>query len=111
MANKGKKAVPPTVTVKQGVPTPRHTEEAWVVRVNGEVVQAYPLTEDGKRAALRHKDRALADWRAAQREPRSAAACQSFGAAYGGPTAPASEIPFADYAAHTDAATRAKDLL
>lgn len=64
------KEQPPTVTVKLGVPTPRHTEEVWVVRVNGEVADAYANDDNGHRAALRHRDRLLADWKAARKQRR-----------------------------------------
>lgn len=68
MANQGKKATPPTVTVKLGTPSPRHFEQAWVVRVNGEVVEAYPADDAGKRAALRKRDNVLAAWKSRQRK-------------------------------------------
>lgn len=60
---KTKKPAPPTVTVKPGVKHPADEVTSWVVRVNGEIVEAYPYTPDGKRAAMRHRDNVLADWK------------------------------------------------
>lgn len=62
-----KKAVAPVVTVKRGAPSPRHGGDAWVVRVDGEVLEAYPSDDAGHRAALRRRDAVLAEWKAAQR--------------------------------------------
>jgi hypothetical protein len=67
MADKSKKAAPPTVTVKLGVKHPADEVMAWVVRYNGDIVEAYPNTPDGKRAALRHRDSLVATWKYEQR--------------------------------------------
>lgn len=64
------KAKPPTVTVKLGVPTPRHVEDCWVVRVDGEIMEAYPADAEGKRLAMRHRDKVLFQWKEAQRMAR-----------------------------------------
>jgi hypothetical protein len=64
--NKGKKPQPPAVTVKS-VNDAGGQRVHWLVRVDGLQLAAYGPDDSGHRAALRHRDRVLADWKAAQR--------------------------------------------
>lgn len=61
-----KKAVAPVVTVKP-VADAGGVRVGWWVRCDGEVLHKYPGDDAGKRAALRHRDSLLAEWKAAQR--------------------------------------------